>query len=332
MGQAEAVVYVLYGDNEIGLKEGLARLRAGFGDPATVDLNTTTFDGAQVTPSDLRAASSAFPFLGTVRAVLIENATGSAGGRALIDKLADILPDLPDWARVIFVETGAGDEQEGPRPRALKKLVKLIGQDPRGQALAFEPPKDAAGWIATRAKDYRAAIEPEAARLLAERIGGDLRLADSEIAKLATYSGGARAITAADVELLTPYTAEANVFHMVDALGQRNGPVALRLLRKLLDDGEEPLVVFGMIVRQYRLLIQMKEHLASGGSAYSAASALGVRPFVADKLKVQCEPYSMGALERIYRHLLETDLAIKTGQMEPALALDVLVSRLAGRG
>jgi hypothetical protein len=43
---------------------------------------------------------------------------------------------------------------------------------------------------------------------------------------------------------------------------------------------------------------------------------------------VQTRNFSTQALERIYHRLLETDEAIKTGQMEGDVALDMLVTAL----
>jgi hypothetical protein len=38
----------------------------------------------------------------------------------------------------------------------------------------------------------------------------------------------------------------------------------------------------------------------------------------------------MEVLERIYSHLLDVDVGIKTGEMSDVLALDLLVAELAG--
>jgi DNA polymerase-3 subunit delta len=241
---------------------------------------------------------------------------------------------LPDSTRLAFVETGIAESgsQATARRKALRALVDAVEADPRGRILSFDLPdkNNRPRWIVERAERYGAEIELRAAHQLAERVGDDLTRADSELAKLATYANG-RAITESDVDLLTPYTPEANIFNMVDALGQRRGGEALRLLRQLLDGGDEPLRVFGMIIRQYRLLLQMKEQLDRGQTARTAAKVMDVHPYVAQKLAPQTNFYSLDLLERIYHFLLETDLEIKTGQMDPELALEALVTRLAGK-
>jgi DNA polymerase III subunit delta len=333
------VVYAFYGQDQPTLKERLDDLVGKSTDPASADLNISKLDGRSVTSGEIESAARSLPFLGETRVVIVENLTDSASGRAVIDTLGELVPTLPDSTRLIFLETnaasedvdGGGSKRGAGRAQALKKLVNVIESDPRGTVIACEPPQDIARWLQDRAKRHNATLEGGGAKVLAERIGGDLVMADSELAKLATYAAG-RAISVEDVKTLTPASTEANVFQMVDALGQRRGQPALAALRALLDSGDEPLRIFGMIARQIRLLIQMREQLDAGASVNAAAQALNQRDFVAKKLAEQARQYKMETLERILSLLLEMDVDIKTGQIEGELALEELVVRLAGRG
>ena len=85
-----------------------------------------------------------------------------------------------------------------------------------------------------------------------------------------------------------------------------------------------------MITRQFRLLIQVKELQEKGLPAPEMAKAIGQHPFVVDKVGQQTRNFTLDQLERIYAHLLDLDVAIKTGEMGDGLALDVLVAELAG--
>lgn len=346
------VAYVFHGPDEPTLKEKLAVFCQKAVDPATADLNTTKLEGSTIDLGDIRSAAGTLPFLAETRLVLVDNITESNGGRALIDELAALIPTLPDWARVVFLEMGmqeSGQDSDSARKRkasrraALKRLVDVVENDPRGKVYEFKMPNDPRKWLVQRASLHGAALEPQAAHVLAERIGEDLVLADTELAKLAAYTNGERPISAPDVELLTPFTPEANIFHMVDALGQRNGREALTLLEMLIESGDEPLRLFGMIVRQFRLLLLMREHLDNGGTPNNAAQALGMSEFVAKKVAGQASRYSLQQLERIYRYLLEMDLSMKGGvtedeiigrsidRLDPALALEELIVKLSAR-
>jgi len=172
-------------------------------------------------------------------------------------------------------------------------------------------------------------ISPAAIEELAAFVGNDLRLLDQEIEKLVVYVDQARPISEEDVRLLVSYVQEANIFEMVDALGQRDGQRAAQLLHQLLDEGEHPLALLGMIVRQFRIIIQVKELSERGLREQAIAARLRLHHFVVKKAMRQAMNFSMEQSEAIYRQLLETDVAIKTGQMDEVLALDMLVVGLS---
>jgi DNA polymerase-3 subunit delta len=84
-----------------------------------------------------------------------------------------------------------------------------------------------------------------------------------------------------------------------------------------------------MIVRQFRLLILAREHLDEGGSPKEIGKAIGVHPYVGEKLAGQVRAFSIEQLETIYHYLLETDVGIKTGKVDSVLALDLLIAGIS---
>jgi DNA polymerase III subunit delta len=215
--------------------------------------------------------------------------------------------DLPE--KNVILKAASGAEW------ALVKHFDLL----KGDALAR--------WIRARAKHEGGELSREAAEALAE-VESDPRALGNEIVKLLTYVGFARAVELDDVETLTPAGVHAVIFDLVDAIGQRRGPVAMRELHKLLAN-EEPLYVLTMIVRQYRLLLQARELLNGRASENEVAAALKMKPYPAGKICAQARNFTLEDLERIYRRLLDYDTGIKTGQIEAAAALDTLVGSLA---
>ncbi len=146
---------------------------------------------------------------------------------------------------------------------------------------------------------------------------------------------GERAINEEDVAALTPYLPEANIFAMVDSLAAGKGEEALALMHRLLDDPrEDGFRLYGMIVRQFRLLLLAREHLSGGGSTRGAdiAKAIGVRSaWQADKFARLSRRFTVEDLERIYRKLQAYDEQAKTGRIDMKLALDILIAGLTQR-
>ena len=295
MAKPAPTFYVFHGADEFTRAETLADFKRRLGPPDTVDLNTTLLDGSRLTLAKLRHACDAVPFLAEKRLVMV------------------------------FVEVR-------PLP-AQHPILQLAQREEEGYAKRFDPPDTRAlpRWIEQRVRRHGGRIEPRATRQLAAVIGGDLRLLDQEIAKLAIYTAAERAITTADVDAVVPYAQAAIVFDLVDALGRRDGRTAAQTLHRLLDAGEHPLGLLGMIVRQFRLLAQVQELKAEGATPRDVAQALRLHPFPARKLYNQATHFTAAQLETVYRHLLDTDVAIKSGEIEAEVALDLLVAGLAER-
>jgi DNA polymerase III subunit delta len=129
------------------------------------------------------------------------------------------------------------------------------------------------------------------------------------------------------VEAVCIVTSQQSVFDFVDALSNGNGKSAQYLLHRLLES-EDPFALWGMVVRQFRLLLQAREILDGRGNKDDVARALGVHPFVAEKTTRQVAHFSIETLEAIYHRLLKIDEGIKTGQVSLDLALDTLVVEL----
>ncbi|MBZ0298263.1 MAG: DNA polymerase III subunit delta [Anaerolineae bacterium] len=329
---AAKTFYILHGSDDLRLEEELAYFRAQMGDSPNADLNISEFDGQAASTAEILNAATSFPFLADRRLVIVRGLIGwitrkGAGetGKQAVERLLNDLPQLPDWARLVLVEREALS--------ASNKLVRLAQQNPAGYEKAFNVPKDSTSWIIQRAREiYDAEIEPRAAQALASVTGDDLRRADSELVKLVSYVNGERPIREEDVAELTPYVAEANIFTMVDALATGKGDIAMSLVHHLLeaDPRDDGFGLYAMIVRQFRLLLIAKEHLLLHGSRQGLPEALGTSSkFVADKAAEQSRSFTLEQLEDIYRTLQEYDLRMKTGRIEPQLALDLLVAGLS---
>jgi DNA polymerase-3 subunit delta len=113
----------------------------------------------------------------------------------------------------------------------------------------------------------------------------------------------------------------------VDNLGLRKGEPAMAELDRLLKE-EEPLRLLGMIVRQYRLLLMVKELMARGTTPRDMEKELDLRGWQLRKLQEQARRSSIAQLEEIYTRLRDTDVSIKTGRAEPRMALVLLVAEL----
>ncbi|MHB8829874.1 MAG: DNA polymerase III subunit delta [Syntrophales bacterium] len=150
-----------------------------------------------------------------------------------------------------------------------KKLFKTIAAV--GRILVFEK-------IKKELKQKQTVMELSAALLaksgkrisaggweaLGKKTGFNLRESLGAIEKLIAYAGENAVIEAADVEAVVGRTKEDVVFALTGALSSRKLTGSLASLRELLEQGEAPLMIFSMMVREIRLLLQARLLIDSG--------------------------------------------------------------------
>lgn len=317
-------VYFLYGNDEFAIARRLKEFEADFSDPTSADMNTAHLDARTMTENDFNTAVNAMPFLAPKRLVILGNPSGKYSKPNERKKFQEFIENVPETARLVIHET--------MEPRDVSKhwLVKWAGKDTKlVKTQAFMLPRqwEMAGWVVNETKNQDGEIEPAAAAKLAEMVGVNTRQAEQEIAKLLAYVNWERQVKVQDVEAVSIVTAQESVFDFVDALAGGDSKSAQRLLHRLLEN-EDAFSLWGMVVRQFRLLLMAREVLDSRGDKEDVAKALGVHPFVAEKTTGQARAFTLPVLERIYRKLLEIDEGVKTGQFSLELALDTLVVEL----
>ncbi|KXK13147.1 MAG: DNA polymerase III subunit delta [Chloroflexi bacterium OLB14] len=318
-------IFFLHGNDEFAITRKLKEFESDFSDVTTADMNTARLEARSMTENDLNNAVNAMPFLAPKRLVILSNPSAKYNNPQTRKKFAEFLNVIPETAKLVMHEL--------IEPKEIDKhwLIKLAGKENskiKTQAFFLPKQRDMAGWIINEAKNQDGKIEPQAAAKLAEMVGVDTRQAGMEISKLLAYVNWQRPVRGSDVEAVCIVTSQQSVFDFVDALSQGNGKVAQKLLHRLLEN-EDPFALWGMVVRQFRLLIQAREILDGRGNKDDVARALSVHPFVAEKTTGQATRFSIESLESIYRKLLRIDEQVKTSQVTLDLALDTLIVELS---
>jgi len=317
-------LYFLFGNDEFAITRKLKDFESDFTDPTSADMNTARLDARTMSDVDLNNAVNAMPFLAKRRLVYLANPSAKYNNASTRKKFFEYIEKAPDTTRIVMYESVEPKEAEKHwLNKWAEKNEKLI------QTKAFMLPrlKEMTGWIVNETKKQEGQIEPRAAEMLKDMVGVDTRQAGMEISKLLAYVNWARQVKVTDVEAVCIVTSQQSVFDFVDALSSGNGKSAQHLLHRLLES-EEPFSLWGMVVRQFRLLIQAREILDGRGNKDDVARALGVHPFVAEKTTGQAARFTLESLESIYRKLLRIDEGVKTSQLTLELALDTLVVEL----
>lgn len=123
------------------------------------------------------------------------------------------------------------------------------------------------GWIANRMRQRQLKPSPEAVKLLAEKVEGNLLAAAQEIDKLAINAPATVDID--DILQAVDDAAKFDVFKLVDAILQANFSRIMHILHGLKATGEEPIYILWALTREIR-------NMTSMAYAKNQGEALGV--------------------------------------------------------
>ncbi len=333
-----ADIVILQGDDRLSTEEEIAAITEEAGQGAFSKLNTTHLDGSALNFDEISMQLNMFPLGGNKRIVILDNALETIRKKGAQDWLQDTLSNFSPTTMLVLILKDEKKFRKGEMvweavgaEHWLKETTNRFSGDARWIELSLLSDRKMPEWIIKEAEKQGGIFHPRAAIELSRLIGNDLFQARQEIEKAIFYVGADKQISADIVRLLCASTKEESVFALVDAVGQCNGRLALRLLHEL--SAEMPIhYIFSMLVRQVRLIILAKEALAEGGGEKGVIASCKLRhTFIAKKLVSQARHFSIEALEDIYRALDRMDEDSKVGRITLDAALDGLIAGITAK-
>jgi DNA polymerase-3 subunit delta len=316
------MILFLTGPEAYLLRQKVAEIVAKAEKSGTGESGIVRIDGGEAKLGEVRTALSAGDLFSTGKRLVIVRDWLASHSAAENEEFVELVEETPDETIVVVAESAAPDKRQA----ATKKLTKKA--DKHWSFEAFDPGA-AARWLTTEAPKRDAKLSPALARQMVEAVGTDLWTLSNELDKLTAAAKGKPAITDKMVEMLVVAETEGNVWTMVDALSKGDSASAVKEFTRLTDDGEPPLKTFGMIVRQYRILLGMKS--LAGSSPDAAAKQLGIHPFAAKQAARFTERFTEEDLKQVFDELAELDFQMKTGRREPEAALELFLTERAAR-
>lgn len=320
-----------YGDDGFGIDEAIAALAA------RLDVAEQTEVSPERSPDEAaldraRLESATVGMFGAHLVVLRQPLAAAGRSTATNDKLLALITGLPDGAALALAELRPSRDAGRP-PALLKRLADAVTER-GGTVEERNTPRrnELQAWIRGHAERIGVAIEPRAAALLAERIGGAIwesdiergqqtRVADGELRKLATYAGG-RAIGPADVELLVGDTRPASLFAITNAIDRREPAAAAAAVERAIGEGQPVLRIMAALEGRIADLIVARELAAGGASPQELTRRVGRgNARMAERIAESARRYTGAELEGMLRGLFDADAAIKANEMEEEPAL-----------
>jgi DNA polymerase III delta subunit len=321
----------VHGDDDFGIDQALAAF-AGRIDVAERTEITPERSPDEAAIDRARLESATVGMFGAHLVVLHQPILAAGRSNAATDKLLALVSELPDGAALALAELRPSRDAGRP-PALLQRIVEAVTA--RGGAVeerATPRRNQLQGWVRAHAEAIGVAIEPRAAALLAERVGGAVwesdierghqtRVADGELRKLGTYAG-TRAITPADVEALVGDTRPASLFAITNAIDRREPAAAAAAIERAIDEGQPVLRILAALGGRIADLIVARDMSANGATPQELTRRVGRgNARMAERIAESARRYSGAELEGMLRGLFDADLSIKSNEMEEEPAL-----------
>ena len=334
------MIFLLYGEDTYRSSQKLKELKDKF--IKEVDksgLNLTELDGEKLNMDEFNKNISASSFLANRRMIIVKNLISKNKSKSIQKEIVDLLKkqetqkeDKEKENIIIFWEGGLDLAKKKFKTQAISGVLakylfsqKDVYQQEFNLLQSYELEK----WIDLEIKKRGGNIEREAVKYLASLVGNNLWQVSSELNKLLAFKKDEEVLTD-DVGLLVKGKFDDNIFNLIDALSNKNDKQTVKLLNDQLNSGASESYILSMLIRQFKILLQIKELSERGErlSNYQVATELNIHSFTAQKALSQVRNFGLEELKTIYSQLLELDIQIKTGYTRPEVALDLFVAKV----
>jgi DNA polymerase-3 subunit delta len=324
-------VYICYGTESYLIDEFAERLMEKVTEPEHRDMAIIRFDTAETPLDTVLDEAETLPFLVPQKIVLVRDSILFASGKESAkiehrpERLTAYLSQPPETTVLVFV---IPHEKLDER----KKLVKTVKASDSAVQFAPLTAEDLQSWVTRRVEKQGRKITPEAVEDLLRRAGTDMHVLAAETDKLCLHAGADGTVTAAAVGELVPAATEQNVFKLTEELAALRTDKVIGLYHDLLKQREEPIKLMALLVRQFRMMLYVKELGGQGYSPQQMAGQLGMHPYAVKITSEQARKFSTDRLASLLSELAELDFAMKTGQVEKTLGLELFLLRTASAG
>jgi DNA polymerase-3 subunit delta len=360
-------IYAVVGSDEAEVKRIAAELAEKLTPPGLGDFGLEVIDGcadnAEQAASRIRSAIEALqtlPFMGGSKLVWLKNANflgDNTIGRAAsvqmaLEELSEIInADLGNDVTFLFSATEADKRRSFYKALTKRAEVQVIDRLDSNRS-GWE--EEAGEIVRGRANKLKLQFDDDALELFVLLTGGDTRQIDNELDKIDIFLGQDRQVTSEYVRELVPLSRAGVIFELGNALAVRDLERALKLVRRLLDQGETAIgILLVAILPTIRNLLLAKDlmerhRLQRPHAPFTFISAINRLPASATehlprKKDGSINGYALGiAAQNAHRFetrqlieamqtCLEANLKLVTSQLDHELILTEIVVKLLGR-
>jgi len=318
------MIIFLYGEDTFRSRQKLKALKEKFRQEVDKDGSSLVLlDGAETDLGKINEAVATASLFSRKRMVVIERIFSNKS-KNLTNSLEELFKKKDNDNIVIFWDDISGEKM------SKNKFFNFLSAQKFSQNFKALSNLETSNWIIKEVNGHSVKISQQATNALVAMFGNDLWTLNNEIEKLVNrkQGEGSDEINAEDIGRLEGGKIDENIFAFTDAISQKNKAQALSLFEKEMEAGAADVYLVRMIIRQFRILLQVRQGLDSGFSPQQIASQLKIHPFVVNKSFQQVQKFDLELLKKIFNRLVEIDSGIKSGKSDFKTQISLLIAQI----
>lgn len=320
-------VYLFHGQERYLIDQYLHKMIDTYVPETYRDFNLVVFDGEKTSLDEILDACETVPFFSDCKVILVKNTSYFRNKKANLStseekRLLDYYANPSESSHLFFISNHTIDKR--------KKVVKDIDKVGRIVEYSKLNPQIFPRWVHKKIKQYNSDISSDLLRYLIERISyldknstKTLLDVDNEL-KMICSSVQAE-VTKEAIHDFVKKPLDADIFMMVDALGNKRAETAIKIMHELVKNGQAMQLIFSMVFRQFRLLKKVKMLIKEGYNQAAIAKLLNVHPYAIKKVMKQVHMFNEKQLTLILEKCSDIDYKSKSTALDFNLAVETLI-------
>jgi DNA polymerase-3 subunit delta len=322
------MLFFFYGEDDYRSREKLVQMKEKFiQDVDSSGCNIVTLD-EKITVESFAREFAQGGFLASKKLIVIKNLLQQNISKALFEVVVEYIDKDQgdqDDNMVVFYEDNLPHSSKKALSGDRLKLWKKLSAFKYSIEFKRLPDFKLVAYLQSEFQKYDKLINSKLANLIISMVGNDLWLLNNEVIKLSHYNQD-KEITEESIKELVSSSLNDNIFLLTEKMADKDNLGATKLLQDQLTLGVNSQYLLSMIIRQYRILLQMKAALDEGMNQGDLARYLSLHPFVVKKSMGAVKKHSILELKEIYDKLLNLDRSLKSSKLRPATLLNLFVA------
>jgi DNA polymerase-3 subunit delta len=318
-------LYLFTGNEEYIFNILIKQIKKKFMDSSLETFNFNKFQGEDMLTESFANAVQTLPLGANKRVIFVQDCDKyfKTLSKSATENLIKIVSNIPAETIIIFSTRNSLDKRS-----KIYKILKKYGDILELNKITR---KELFQWIKRKLDRESISYKPSNVEYLInesmyfeiEKL--TLEDIDNYINQIIYLVNENKTVSNHDISSVLPNSMTNNTFKIIDNINSNQRTKAIQILEQMIQSGEEPLRVFGLLCRETRLLLEVKFLADNNLNEKQIAKKLNLHPYVCKNFYSKTKKYDISTLKKFHIEITDIDFKIKKGVYNPEFALQWVI-------